>query len=153
MLCLSHAKKTLSSRTTVAICVSMARVGGNRRLLSEGTGFLAISDILFSPSFHLGGAPIVICPIDWHNVLGGTGTVHRGNRDEFRGQASIRRRSWRGRNNVRRVSEQGDACSVHTRGGLSYLKKKWAGLSSLSLVGIDYLGSAVWNIAWLALSG
>ena len=60
-------KKTLSSRITVAICVSMAGVGGNRRLLSEGTGFLAISDILFSPSFHLGGATIVIFPIDWYN--------------------------------------------------------------------------------------
>ena len=32
-----------------------------------------------------------------------------------------------GRNSVRRVSEQGDACSVHTRGGLSYLKKNGPG--------------------------
>ena len=66
MLCLSLAKTTLSSRITVEICVSMAGVGGNRRLSSEGTGFLPISDILFLPSFHLDGETIVIFPIDWH---------------------------------------------------------------------------------------
>ena len=87
-------------------------------------------------------------------MLGGTGTVHRGNRREFRGQASIRKRSWRGRRSVRRVREQGDACSVHTRGGLSYPKKNGpdflpsvSGFSSLSLVDIEYLGSTVWDIA------
>ena len=47
----------------------MAGVGGNRKLLSEGTGFLAISDIQFLPSFHLGGAKIVIFPVDWHNSV------------------------------------------------------------------------------------
>jgi len=35
------------SRITVAICVSMAGVGGKGRPLSEGTGFLAISGIYF----------------------------------------------------------------------------------------------------------
>ena len=35
------------SRITVAICESMAGVGGKRRLLSGGTGFLAISGIIF----------------------------------------------------------------------------------------------------------
>ena len=35
------------SRITVAICESMAGVGGKRRLLSGGTGFLAISGIVF----------------------------------------------------------------------------------------------------------
>ena len=59
--------KTLSSRITVAICVSMAGVADDRRLLSGGTGFLQISDILFSPSFHLGDAIVVIFSIDWHN--------------------------------------------------------------------------------------
>ena len=33
------------SRITVAICESMAGVGDERRLLSGGTGFLAISGI------------------------------------------------------------------------------------------------------------
>ena len=56
---------------TVAICVSMAGVGGDRRLLSGGSGFLAISDILFSPSCHLGGATVVIFSIGWHNSLFG----------------------------------------------------------------------------------
>ena len=44
----------------------MAGVGDNRRL-SWRTGFLAISDMLFSPSFHLGGVTVVIFSIDWHN--------------------------------------------------------------------------------------
>ena len=35
------------SRITVAICEYMAGVGGKRRLLSGGTGFLAISGITF----------------------------------------------------------------------------------------------------------
>ena len=35
------------SRITAAICESMAGVGGKRRLLSGGTGFLAISGIIF----------------------------------------------------------------------------------------------------------
>ena len=35
------------SRITVAICESMAGVGGKRRLSSGGTGFLAISGIIF----------------------------------------------------------------------------------------------------------
>ena len=35
------------SRITVAICESMAGVGGKKRLLSGGTGFLAISGITF----------------------------------------------------------------------------------------------------------
>ena len=34
------------SRITDAICESMAGVGGKRRLLSGGTGFLAISGII-----------------------------------------------------------------------------------------------------------
>ena len=34
------------SRITVAICESMAGVGGKRRLLSGGKGFLAISGII-----------------------------------------------------------------------------------------------------------
>ena len=67
-------------------------------------------------------------------VLGGAGAVHRGNRSEVRGQAGVQRRSWRGRNSVRHVSEQGDACSVHTRGGLSYLKKNGPGFLSSVLV-------------------
>ena len=62
LLCSTLAGKTLPSRITVAICV----VGDNRRLLSGGTGFIAISDILFSLSFHLGGATVVIFSIDWH---------------------------------------------------------------------------------------
>ena len=37
--------------------------------MSGGTEFLAISDVLFSPSFHLGGAIVVIFSIDWHNSL------------------------------------------------------------------------------------
>ena len=36
------------SRITVAICESMQGVGGKRRLLSGGTGFLAISGIIFA---------------------------------------------------------------------------------------------------------
>ena len=56
----------MSSRITLAICVLMAGVGDNRRL-SWRTGFLAISDMLFSPSFHLGGVTVVIFSIDWHN--------------------------------------------------------------------------------------
>ena len=60
-------KTTLSSHITVAICVSMAGgEWGNRRLLSEGTGLLAIFDILVLTGFHLGGTTIVIFPIDWH---------------------------------------------------------------------------------------
>ena len=35
------------SHITVAICESMADMGGKRRLLSGGTGFLAISGIIF----------------------------------------------------------------------------------------------------------
>ena len=35
------------SRITVAICESMAGVGGKRILLSGGKGFLAISGIIF----------------------------------------------------------------------------------------------------------
>ena len=38
-----YAQKTLPSRTTFAICVSMAEVGGIPKLLPGGTGFLAIS--------------------------------------------------------------------------------------------------------------
>ena len=58
-----------SSLNTVAICASTAGVGDNRRLLSGGTGFIAISDILFSPSFLLGGTTVVIFSIDWHHSL------------------------------------------------------------------------------------
>ena len=47
----------------------MARVGDNRGLLSGGSGFLAISDILLTPSFHLGAATVVILSIDWRDVL------------------------------------------------------------------------------------
>ena len=63
--------KDLSSRITLEICVSTAGVGDNRRLLFEGTEFLAISDILFLPSFHLGGRAVVILSLDWHNSLFG----------------------------------------------------------------------------------
>ena len=47
-------------RITVANCVSMAGVGGKRRYLSGGTGFLTISGILLSLSFHHFGAAILI---------------------------------------------------------------------------------------------
>ena len=39
-------EKNTPSRITVSICVSMAGVGGIRRLLPGGTGFLAISGII-----------------------------------------------------------------------------------------------------------
>ena len=39
-------KERMLSRFTVAICVSMAGVGGKRRRLSGGTGFLAIYGIV-----------------------------------------------------------------------------------------------------------
>ena len=49
------------SRIAVAICESMAGVRGKRRLLSGGTGFLAISGIvLFALVFYHIGAAIVI---------------------------------------------------------------------------------------------
>ena len=57
---LSDAENILSSRITVAICVSMVGVGDNRILLSGETEILAISDILCSPSFHLEGATVLI---------------------------------------------------------------------------------------------
>ena len=45
------------SRITVAICVSMAGVGDKGRLLSGGTGFLAISSIKF----------LDLIIFDWHD--------------------------------------------------------------------------------------
>ena len=42
------------SRFTVAICLSMAGVGGKRRLLSGGTGLLTISgNMLFASVFTI----------------------------------------------------------------------------------------------------
>ena len=40
-------RKAMPSRITVAVCVSMAGVGGSGRPLPGGTVILAISDILF----------------------------------------------------------------------------------------------------------
>ena len=45
-------------RITVAICVSMAEVGDTGRLLSEGTGFLAISGITSLGFIYI---------FDWHD--------------------------------------------------------------------------------------
>ena len=44
-------------------------------------------------------------------------------------------------------------CSVRTGGSQFYWIKSVAGVSSLSLVVIEYLGSAVQAVAWLALFG
>ena len=41
-------KGRMLSRSTVAICVSISGVGGKRRNLSGGTGFLAIYGIVLS---------------------------------------------------------------------------------------------------------
>lgn len=45
----------MSSRFTVAICLSLAVIGGKRGILFGGTRFIAISVILFFALFLLGG--------------------------------------------------------------------------------------------------